>query len=57
MYFKTLEPCAMCAQGYFSIKIQKLIFGVYDPKDMVLNTVTGYLIKTCAIIDPNNRGI
>lgn len=30
--FVTLEPCAMCAQAASLAKIEKIIFGAYDPK-------------------------
>jgi tRNA(Arg) A34 adenosine deaminase TadA len=28
----TLEPCAMCAGAIAAFRVQKLIFGAYDPK-------------------------
>ncbi len=28
----TLEPCAMCAGAIATFRVQKLIFGAYDPK-------------------------
>ena len=30
--YVTLEPCAMCAQAASLAKIDKIIFGAYDPK-------------------------
>ncbi len=30
--YVTLEPCAMCAQAASLAKIQRIIFGAYDPK-------------------------
>jgi tRNA(Arg) A34 adenosine deaminase TadA len=30
--YVTLEPCAMCAQAASLTKIQKIVFGAYDPK-------------------------
>ncbi len=30
--FVTLEPCAMCAQAIALARIERLVFGAYDPK-------------------------
>jgi len=30
--FVTLEPCAMCAGALVNARVEKLVFGAYDPK-------------------------
>src|SRR5690606_35650653 len=30
--YVTLEPCAMCAQAIAFARIERLVFGAYDPK-------------------------
>lgn len=30
--FVTLEPCAMCAQAIAFARVERLVFGAYDPK-------------------------
>ncbi len=43
--YVTLEPCAMCAGAMVHARIQRLVFGAYDPKTgaagSVLNLVSG----------------
>ena len=41
--YVTLEPCAMCAGALLHARIQRLVFGAYDPKAGAVTSVTSLL--------------
>ncbi len=41
--YVTLEPCPMCAGAIINARIQKLVFGAYDPKAGAVVSLMGLL--------------
>ena len=40
--FVTLEPCAMCVGAMIQARIQRLVFGAYDPKAGAVGSVSDF---------------
>ena len=45
--YVTLEPCTMCAGAMIHARVDRLVFGAYDPRTGVIESVGQVLDQTC----------